>query len=319
MALLQIAEPGQSQAPHQHKLAIGIDLGTTHSLVATVQSGLPRVLPAADGSLLLPSVVRYLADASVVVGEAARQAAASDALNTLVSVKRFMGRGLEAAHQLGEQLPYELVMHDNGMPYFNTAAGLKSPVEASAEILRVLRERAETALGGDITGAVITVPAYFDEAQRQAGQPIGALPARHLRAPQTQVRRTDADQIADLLSRSERVLIVRDGSLEVTAAQRSLRGNDRVPEQRSRVLGRAACRVMTSQLGRVLVRPWTVVPLQRAPDFPMEERFPRAGQVFHEGIADEGVREPVARAVAHHGLQDTPSESLIQATNQLSL
>ena len=175
MALLQIAEPGQSQAPHQHKLAIGIDLGTTHSLVATVQSGLPRVLPAEDGSLLLPSVVRYLADASVVVGEAARQAAASDALNTLVSVKRFMGRGLEAAHQLGEQLPYELVMHDNGMPYFNTVAGLKSPVEASAEILRVLRERAETALGGDITGAVITVPAYFDEAQRQATKDAATL------------------------------------------------------------------------------------------------------------------------------------------------
>lgn len=175
MALLQIAEPGQSQAPHQHKLAIGIDLGTTHSLVATVQSGLPRVLPAEDGSLLLPSVVRYLADASVVVGEAARQAAASDALNTLVSVKRFMGRGLEAAHQLGEQLPYELVMHDNGMPYFNTVAGLKSPVEASAEILKVLRERAEIALGGDITGAVITVPAYFDEAQRQATKDAATL------------------------------------------------------------------------------------------------------------------------------------------------
>lgn len=175
MALLQIAEPGQSQAPHQHKLAIGIDLGTTHSLVATVQSGLPRVLPAEDGSLLLPSVVRYLADASVIVGEAARQAAASDALNTLVSVKRFMGRGLEAAHQLGEQLPYELVMHDNGMPYFNTVAGLKSPVEASAEILKVLRERAETALGGDITGAVITVPAYFDEAQRQATKDAATL------------------------------------------------------------------------------------------------------------------------------------------------
>jgi len=175
MALLQIAEPGQSQAPHQHKLAIGIDLGTTHSLVATMQSGLPRVLPAEDGSFLLPSVVRYLADGAVVVGEAARQAAASDALNTLVSVKRFMGRGLEAAHQLGDQLPYELVMHDNGMPYFNTIAGLKSPVEASAEILKVLRERAEAALGGDITGAVITVPAYFDEAQRQATKDAATL------------------------------------------------------------------------------------------------------------------------------------------------
>lgn len=179
MALLQIVEPGQSQAPHQHRLAIGIDLGTTHSLVATVQSGLPRVLPDEQGSVLLPSVVRYLADGRVEVGEAARLAAAGDALNTLVSVKRFMGRGVEAAQQLGERLPYDLVAHDSGVPYFRTVAGDKSPVEASSEILRVLRQRAEQAFGGErageLAGAVITVPAYFDEAQRQATKDAARL------------------------------------------------------------------------------------------------------------------------------------------------
>ena len=175
MALLQIAEPGQSQAPHQHRLAIGIDLGTTHSLVATVQSGLPRVLADAEGRVLLPSVVRYHADGAVTVGEAARQAAAGDALNTLVSVKRFMGRGAEAAQQLGEQLPWRIVTHDNGVPYFRTVAGDKSPVEASAEILKALRQRAEETLGGELAGAVITVPAYFDEAQRQATKDAATL------------------------------------------------------------------------------------------------------------------------------------------------
>ncbi len=175
MALLQIAEPGQSQAPHQHKLAVGIDLGTTHSLVATMQSGLPRVLADAEGSVLLPSVVRYLADGSVSVGETARQAAAGDALNTLVSVKRFMGRGAEAAQQLGEQSPWQIITHDNGVPYFRTVAGDKSPVEASAEILKALRQRAEDTLGGELTGAVITVPAYFDETQRQATKDAATL------------------------------------------------------------------------------------------------------------------------------------------------
>ncbi len=175
MALLQIAEPGLGQAPHQHRLAIGIDLGTTHSLVATVQSGLPRVLADASGGVLLPSVVRYHADGSATVGEAARQAAAGDALNTLVSVKRFMGRGAEAAQQLGDQLPWHIVTHDNGVPYFRTVAGDKSPVEASAEILKALRQRAEDTLGGELTGAVITVPAYFDEAQRQATKDAATL------------------------------------------------------------------------------------------------------------------------------------------------
>lgn len=175
MALLQIVEPGQSQAPHQHRLAIGIDLGTTHSLVATMQSGLPRVLPDHDGQVLLPSVVRYLADGHVEVGESARQGAAQDPLNTLISVKRFMGRGLDVLHQLGAQLPYDITLHDNGVPYFRTIAGERSPVEASAEILRVLKLRAEEALGGELAGAVITVPAYFDETQRQATKDAARL------------------------------------------------------------------------------------------------------------------------------------------------
>ncbi|WP_022956671.1 Fe-S protein assembly chaperone HscA [Perlucidibaca piscinae] len=175
MALLQIVEPGQSQAPHQHRLAIGIDLGTTHSLVATMQSGLPRVLPDHDGQVLLPSVVRYLADGHVEVGERARQGAAQDPLNTLISVKRFMGRGLDVLHQLGAQLPYDITLHDNGVPYFRTIAGERSPVEASAEILRVLKLRAEEALGGELAGAVITVPAYFDETQRQATKDAARL------------------------------------------------------------------------------------------------------------------------------------------------
>ena len=118
MALLQIAEPGQAQAPHQHRLAVGIDLGTTHSLVATVQSGLPRVLPDATGQVLLPSVVHYGADGAVTVGEIARERGGHDAINTLASVKRFMGRGAEAAQALGDQLPYNIVTHDNGVPYF---------------------------------------------------------------------------------------------------------------------------------------------------------------------------------------------------------
>ena len=168
MALLQIAEPGQGQAPHQHKLAIGIDLGTTHSLVASIQSGLPRVMADEQGRVLLPSVVHYGDDGRVVVGEAAKQMASQDPLNTLVSVKRFMGRGAEALQQLGDQLPYELVQQANGITSFRTAAGDKTPVEVSADILRQLRLRAEAALDGEITGAVITVPAYFDEAQRQA-------------------------------------------------------------------------------------------------------------------------------------------------------
>lgn len=173
MALLQIAEPGESTAPHQHRLAAGIDLGTTNSLVASVRNGVPVVLNDEHGRALLPSVVRYLADGSTVIGHAARAAQALDPRNTIASVKRFMGRGIaDVAHV--ESMPY--VFEDApGMVRLRTAQGVKSPVEVSADILRALRERAEASLGGPLTGAVITVPAYFDDAQRQATKDAARL------------------------------------------------------------------------------------------------------------------------------------------------
>jgi len=176
MALLQIAEPGESAAPHQHKLAVGIDLGTTNSLVATVQSGLSVVLSDELGRPLLPSVVRYMADGSREVGYEAQAQQAIDPRNTIVSVKRFMGRGIkDIAHR--ESMPYEFENGEQvpGMVRLRTAAGVKSPVEVSAEILRSLRQRAEAALGGQLVGAVITVPAYFDDAQRQATKDAAKL------------------------------------------------------------------------------------------------------------------------------------------------
>ncbi|MDI1300759.1 MAG: Fe-S protein assembly chaperone HscA [bacterium] len=180
MALLQIAEPGQSTAPHQRRLAVGIDLGTTNSLVATVQSGMSRTLPDSAGRDLLPSVVRYFPDGERRVGYAAKLAASSDPLNTIVSVKRLMGRGLADVKRLGSELPYRFAGGDAGMPYLVTAAGQKSPVQVSADILSVLRSRAEAALGGELTGVVITVPAYFDEAQRQATKDAARLAGLHL-------------------------------------------------------------------------------------------------------------------------------------------
>ncbi|WP_313087909.1 Fe-S protein assembly chaperone HscA [Stutzerimonas nitrititolerans] len=174
MALLQIAEPGQSPQPHQRRLAVGIDLGTTNSLVAALRSGITAPLADADGRLILPSAVRYHAD-RIEVGYAARQAAASDPLNTIVSVKRLMGRGLGDVKQLGGQLPYRFSEGESQMPFIETVQGAKSPVEISAEILRTLRERAEATLGGDLVGAVITVPAYFDDAQRQATKDAARL------------------------------------------------------------------------------------------------------------------------------------------------
>ncbi len=174
MALLQISEPGQSAAPHQHRLAAGIDLGTTNSLVATVRSGVTETLADENGEHLLPSVVRYLPD-SRVVGKVAKLAAAQDPLNTIISVKRFMGRGLADIKGLGSRLPYEFVSSDSGMPRIHTAAGDFSPVEVSADILRNLRDRAEVSLGGELTGVVITVPAYFDDAQRQATKDAARL------------------------------------------------------------------------------------------------------------------------------------------------
>ncbi|MDE2118122.1 MAG: Fe-S protein assembly chaperone HscA, partial [Betaproteobacteria bacterium] len=173
MALLQISEPGLSAAPHQHRLAVGIDLGTTNSLVATVRNGISVVLNDAEGRALLPSVVRYLADGSTRVGEAAQAVQSEDPANTIVSVKRFMGRGLSDIGG-GSGLPYRFV-DAPGMVQLRTVAGVKSPVEVSAEILKVLRVRAEDALGGGLVGAVITVPAYFDDAQRQATKDAAKL------------------------------------------------------------------------------------------------------------------------------------------------
>lgn len=167
MALLQIAEPGQSPEPHQRKLAVGIDLGTTNSLVATVRSGDAATLPDEGGSHLLPSAVRYT-EQGVIVGQAALAQAAVDPLNTILSVKRLMGRGEEDMKGLAGEAVYRFEKSESGMPYIRTVAGSKSPVEVSAEILKTLKARAQASLAGEIEGAVITVPAYFDDAQRQA-------------------------------------------------------------------------------------------------------------------------------------------------------
>ena len=175
MALLQIAEPGQSAKPHQRKLAVGIDLGTTHSLVASVRSGQAETLPNSRGEHLLPSVVRYLADESPQVGVKAQAHLVDDAANTVMSVKRLMGRGIEDVKRLGENMPYLFEACDQGMPLINTVSGLKSPVQVSADILRALVQRGESSLGGELVGAVITVPAYFDDAQRQATKDAAQL------------------------------------------------------------------------------------------------------------------------------------------------
>ncbi|MHB1062725.1 MAG: Fe-S protein assembly chaperone HscA, partial [Thiobacillus sp.] len=173
MALLQIAEPGLCADPHQHRLAVGIDLGTTNSLVATVRSGSAAVLEDESGRTLLPSVVRYRQNGIPEVGLAAQLRQTDDPHNTIASVKRFMGRGLKDVPD-ASTTPYRFV-DSPGMVRIETRAGLKSPVEVSAEILKVLRSRAEASLGGELTGAVITVPAYFDDAQRQATKDAARL------------------------------------------------------------------------------------------------------------------------------------------------
>jgi len=173
MSLLQIAEPGMSTLPHQRRLAVGIDLGTTNSLVATVRHGVAEVLHDEKGRALLPSVVRYHADGHAQIGHEAQKAQMVDPKNTIVSVKRFMGRGLKDIPYI-ESLPYDF-QDMPGMVQLKTAAGIKSPVEVSAEILATLRQRAEDALGDDLVGAVITVPAYFDDAQRQATKDAAKL------------------------------------------------------------------------------------------------------------------------------------------------
>lgn len=173
MALMQIAEPGLSAEPHQHRLAVGIDLGTTNSLVATVRNAQTDVLADEHGQKLLPSVVRYLPDGRIQTGYQALEAISTDAANTIVSVKRFVGRSKADLHHVGN-LPYEF-SDAAGMLKIRTVAGEKSPVEVSADILRVLKDRAEATLGGDLVGAVITVPAYFDDAQRQATKDAARL------------------------------------------------------------------------------------------------------------------------------------------------
>jgi molecular chaperone HscA len=176
MALLQISEPGESTVPHQRRLAVGIDLGTTHSLVAAVRSSQADVLPDAQGRRLTPSVVRYQQDGSVVVGWEALEQIAQDPKNTIASVKRLMGRGVDDA--IRQRSPYQLAVQEpgqTGQVRIQTTAGAVSPVEVSAEILRQLRRQAEETLGDELVGAVITVPAYFDDAQRQATKDAAQL------------------------------------------------------------------------------------------------------------------------------------------------
>lgn len=185
MALLQISEPGMSAEPHQHKLAIGIDLGTTNSLVATVRSGMSTVLQDEQGHSLLPSVVHYAPEGDVIVGHKAQSKQNNDPTNTIVSVKRFMGRGLKDIADKAH-IPYRFLSNQSSenasrdLLQLQTRAGLKSPVEISAEILKTLKVRAEKALGGELTGAVITVPAYFDDAQRQATKDAARLAGLHV-------------------------------------------------------------------------------------------------------------------------------------------
>lgn len=195
MALLQISEPGQSPNPHERRVAVGIDLGTTHSLVAAVRNGVAECLPDDEGRVLLPSVVRYGAMGKRVVGYLAQAEQTNDAANTIASVKRLMGRGVDDIHS-AEQLPYSLVAAANsqsrgeqapsetnpsaGMLAIQTVDGLKSPVEVSADILATLRYRAEDTFNQDLYGAVITVPAYFDDAQRQATKDAAQLAGIHV-------------------------------------------------------------------------------------------------------------------------------------------
>ena len=174
MALLQITEPGQAVDPHQRKLAAGLDLGTTNSLIASVREGVAETLPDEQGRHMLPSVVRY-ASGGIIVGDEALTEAVNDSMNTIVSVKRLMGRGIEDLATLGDQLPYRFSASEGGMPRIETISGSVTPVEVSAEILRTLVDRASATLDGDLDGVVITVPAYFDDAQRQATKDAAQL------------------------------------------------------------------------------------------------------------------------------------------------
>ena len=175
MALLQIAEPGQSAAPHQQKLTVGIDLGTTNSLIATVRNGHSDILLDEQNRPLLPSVVHFGKDEKVIVGYEAAELAAQDPQNTVISVKRLIGRSLADIQQRYPNLPYQFVASENGLPLLTTRQGVRSPIEISAEILKKLTALGEQRLGGNLVGAVITVPAYFDDAQRQSTKDAAKL------------------------------------------------------------------------------------------------------------------------------------------------
>ncbi|NRB66425.1 MAG: Fe-S protein assembly chaperone HscA [Vibrio sp.] len=179
MALLQIAEPGQSSAPHEHKLAAGIDLGTTNSLVASVRSGDAATLKDEHGHSILPSVVNYSGE-ELTVGAEAKAMAEQDPANTIISVKRLLGRSLDDIQQRYPNLPYQFKASDNGLPVLETQAGDKNPIEVSADILRTLGQRAEATLGGELAGVVITVPAYFDDAQRAGTKDAAKLAGMHV-------------------------------------------------------------------------------------------------------------------------------------------
>ncbi|MBG5892100.1 Fe-S protein assembly chaperone HscA [Providencia hangzhouensis] len=179
MALLQISEPGMTAAPHQRKLAAGIDLGTTHSLIATVRSGEAAALPDNQGCFLLPSIVNYQPE-SKLVGWDAKQLAEQDPVNTIISVKRMMGRSLADIQKRYPDLPYQLSASENGLPFIQTAAGQVDPIQVSSDILRTLAKRAEETLGGEMDGVVITVPAYFDDAQRQGTKDAARLAGLHV-------------------------------------------------------------------------------------------------------------------------------------------
>ncbi|WP_375084216.1 Fe-S protein assembly chaperone HscA [Providencia sp. SKLX074055] len=179
MALLQISEPGMTAAPHQRKLAAGIDLGTTHSLIATVRSGEAAALPDSQGRVLLPSIVNYQTT-DKRVGWYAKQLAEQDPVNTIISVKRMMGRSLADIQKRYPDLPYQLTASENGLPFIHTATGQVDPIQVSSDILKTLAKRAENTLGGEMDGVVITVPAYFDDAQRQGTKDAARLAGLHV-------------------------------------------------------------------------------------------------------------------------------------------
>ncbi len=214
MALLQISEPGMSTAPHEHRLAAGIDLGTTNSLVATVRSGKAETLEDGQGNALLPSVVRYLENGQIIVGTEAKKAQLDDAHNTISSAKRLLGRGVEDIKTLGGSLPYEFADTDSAVPQIKTVAGNVSAIEVSAEILKTLKQRAEDALDGELKGVVITVPAYFDDAQRQATKDAARLADlnvfRLLNEPTAAAVAYGLDQQGNESEQQERVIAVYD-------------------------------------------------------------------------------------------------------------